>query len=231
MLKTPHILRLVSALMLLWISQPLFAGGEVKKSPIFDRIEVIYKAPENLGELSLEELLAEKALHVRDLKAIKEASDEPDVAKQKLLETILEHDDRRLQIAEIIPQLIADYQIEGEFRDSLLNYSKTFNVEMRAARKHVKTLNDYKSYDFRFSAVYMSMMFAFRENPEFHKRLLKDLSNEDTAIGKYRKELDESYAQVGRDKQLIQNIYSIGELEQTITTIDQEILRRTHKEM
>ena len=211
MLKALHIFRLASVL-LLCISQPGFAGGETKKSPVLDRVEVIYKAPENLEELSLEELLAAKALHVRDLKAIKEASDEPDVARQKLLKTILEHDDRRLQIVEIIPQLIVDYQIEGEFRDSLLNYSKTFDVEMRAARKHIKTLNDYKSYDFRFSAVYMSMMLAFKENPEFHKRLLKDLSNEDTVIGKYRKELDKSYAQVGRDKQLIHNIYSIGEL-------------------
>lgn len=231
MLRARHIFMSISALLLLWASQLGLAGGETQKSPILDRVEVIHKAPENLEKLSLRELLAEKASRVRDLSVIKEASDEPDVARQKLLETILGYDDKRLQIVEVIPQLIEDYRIEGEFRDSLLNYSETFDVEMRDARKYVKTLDDYKSYDFRFSAVYMSMMFAFRENPEFHQRLLADLSNENTAIGRYRKGLDESYAKIERDKQLIQNIYAINELEQAIAIIDQEILKRGHAEL
>ena len=225
------ICRVLSAIALLFISQFSFAGGETTKSPILDRVEVIYTAPANLEELSLEELQAEKAARERDLSVIKEASDTPDVARQKLLETILEHDDKRLQIVEVIPQLIEEYQIEGEFRDALLGYSNTFDVDIRDARKDVHKLDDYKSYDFRFSAVYMSMMFKFNENPEFHQRMVTDLKDPNSTIGKYRKGLDESYAKVEHDKHLIQNIYLVNELEKAIAAIDEEISKRKHAEL
>ena len=231
MLKYQHIFKGFFVLVLAFMCQSGFAGGETKKSPILDRVEVIYKAPENIESLSIEELQAERAVCVRDLSVIKEASDEPDVAKQKLLQTILEHDDKRLEIVNVIPVLIDEYQIEGEFRDSLLGYRQTFDVDIRNARQHVHTLDDYKSYDFRFSAVYMSMMFKFTENPEFHARMVEDMKDQNTAIGKYRKELDESYAQVEHDKYLVQNIYSINELEQVIGIIDEEITKRSRAEL
>ena len=144
--------------MLAAVSLPGLAGGETVKSPILDRTEVVYSAPENLDQLTLEELQAEKAVRTQDLVAIQQASD-TDVARQKLLEIIFEHDDKRLQIVKVISELIDEYQIEGEFRNALLGYRDTFDVDIRDARKHVHTLDDYKSYDFRFSAVYMSMMF------------------------------------------------------------------------
>ncbi len=202
------------------------AGGETEKSAILDRLEILHKAPENMQDLSIEQLRAEKQLRQRDLSVIKEASDEPKVAKQKLLKTILAHDDQRLKIAEVIPVLIEDYEIEGDFKKSLLGYSQTFNVDMREARKDVHTLEDYKSYDFRFSAVYMSMMFKFNENESFHKKLMEDMKLQDTAIGSYLRKLDESYSKVEHNKYLIQDIYSTIELEQAIALIDEEIMKR-----
>ena len=162
MLRIQFLFRGLSAVVLLLAGQFTYAGGETSKSPILDRVEVLYAAPENLTELTLVQLQAEKASRVRDLSVIKEASDEPEVAKDKLLQSIFDHDDKRLQIVAVIPQMIEDYQIEGEFRDSLLGYSNTFDVDIREARKDVHKLADYKSYDFRFSAVYMSMMFKFK---------------------------------------------------------------------
>ena len=208
-----------------------FAGGETIKSPILDRVNVLHKAPENLGSLSLEQLQKERDNRQRDLTVIRQASDEPEVAKQKLLETILNHDDSRLNIVQVIPEMIKDYEIEGEFRDSLMGYRNTFDIDIRDARKDVHSIEDYKSYDFRFSAVYMSMMFKFNENPEFHKKLVADLQDPETAIGGYRKELDESYAKVEHDKYLIQNIYSVNELEQAISAIDEEISKRRKAEL
>ncbi len=232
MLKIQHSLAHGFVLLaLLLMCQSGYTGGETKKSPILDRVEVVYEAPENIENLSLEELQAEKAVCVRDLSVINEASDEPQVAKQKLLNTILEHDNKRLEIVEVIPELIDQYHINGEFRDSLLGYRRTFDVDIRDARQHVHSLDNYKSYDFRFSAVYMSMMFKFNENPEFHERLVEDIKNPDTVIGEYRKKLDDSYAQVEHDKYLVQNIYSINELEQVIATIDEEITKRRHAEL
>lgn len=216
---------------MLLVSSVSFAGGETQKSPILDRVEVLHKAPANMGGLSLEQLQSERDLRQRDLVVIKQANDEPEAARQQLLETILAHDEVRLSIAKVIPLLIKDYEIEGGFRDDLMGYSNTFDVDMREARKDVHTINDYKSYDFRFSAVYMSMMFKFSENPKFHKKLISDLSNPETAIGKYRKDLDESYAKVEHDKYLIQNIYSINELEQAIAAIDEEISKRKKAEL
>lgn len=218
----------LSALVLVLTSLSGLASGETVKSPILDRTGVVYSAPGNLEKLTLEELQTEKAVRVQDLTVIKQASDAPDVARQKLLKIILEHDDKRLQIVRVIPELIDEYQIEGKFSDALMGYSNTFDVEIRNARKHVHTLDDYKSYDFRFSAVYMSMMFKFSENPEFQKRMVADMQNPDTPIGRYQKELAESYARVERNKYLLQNIYSINELENAITIIDEEISRREH---
>ena len=217
-------------LVLAAVSSPGLAGGETVKSPILDRTEVVYSAPENLDQLTLEELQAEKAVRTQDLVAIQQASD-TDVARQKLLEIIFEHDDKRLQIVKVIPGLIDEYQIEGEFRNALLGYRDTFDVDIRDARKHVHTLDDYKSYDFRFSAVYMSMMFKFSENPEFQKRMASDMRNPDTLVGRYQKELSESYAKVERNKDLLQDSHSINELENAIEIIEEEISRRNHAEL
>ena len=209
-----------------FISSASFAGGETMKSPILDRVKVLHEVPKNIESLSLEQLQKERDTRQRDLEVIRQASDEPEVARQKLLETIMAHDDVRLKIADVIPVMVEDYEIDGKLRDALLGYSNTFEVDMREARKDVHTIGDYKSYDFRFSAVYMSMMFKFNENPEFHKKLVTDMENSDTAIGGYKKELDESYAKVEHDKYLIQNIYSVNELEQSIAAIDEEISKR-----
>jgi len=218
-------------LALLPIVSLVSAGGEIEKSTILDRVEVLHKAPENMQELSLEQLQSEKQARQRDLSVIKQASDEPKVAKQKLLKTILEHDDQRLEIANVIPVLIKEYEIEGDFKKALLGYSETFNVDMREARKDVHTIEDYKSYDFRFSAVYMSMMFKFNENESFHERLKVDMKNKESAIGVYLQELDASYAKVAHDKYLIQDIYSTNELEQAIDLIDAEIAKRKKAEL
>jgi len=191
----------------------------------------MHKVPDNLESLSLEQLHAARDTRERDLEVIRQASDEPEVAKQKLLETIMSHDEVRLSIAQVIPLMVEDYKIEGKLRNSLLGYSDTFKVDMREARKEVHTLEDYKSYDFRFSAVYMSMMFKFNENPDFHKRLVTDMENPETHIGQYKKQLDESYAKVEHDKYLIQNIYSVNELEQAITAINDEISKRKKAEL
>ena len=231
MLKMRLIFTILSFFALLVAGSLCFAGGETQKSPILDRVKVLYKAPENMESLSLEQLQNERDTRVRDLAVIKEANDQPDLAKQKLLESILAHDDKRLNIVQVIPQMIEEYGINGEFKDILMGYSSTFDNEIRAARTYVHSIDDYKSYDFRFSAVYMSMMFKFSENEEFHQKMIADMQDTSTAIGKYRKELDESYAKVEHDKYLIQNIYSVNELEQAIAAIDEEITKRQKAEL
>ena len=74
-------------------------------------------------------------------------------------------------------------------------------------------------------------MFKFTENPDFHARMVEDMKDQNTVIGKYRKDLDDSYTQVEHDKYLVQNIYSINELEQVIGIIDEEITKRHRAEL
>ena len=217
-------------LLLVLAGPAVLASGEVLKSPILDRVKVLYSAPANLEGLTLEQLHAEKTVLADELAAIQQVSDAPEVARQKFLETVLEHDDKRLRIVDVIHKLIDEYQIEGKFRDDLIGYSNTFDQEIRAAREHVHTLEDYKSYDFRFSAVYMAMMLKFNESPEFRKRMEADMKDPGTSMGRYLKEMDESYAVVLHEKYRIQNIYSIHELENAITHINAEISRRDHTE-
>lgn len=217
--------------MMLFITTVSFAGGETIKSPILDRVKVLHKVPENLEGMDLQQLNKERETRQRDLEVIQEASHEPEVAKQRLLETIMAHDDVRLKIAQVIPMMVEDYEIKGDFRDSLMGYSNTFEVDMREAREDVNSIEDYKSYDFRFSAVYMSMMFKFNENPEFYKKLTTDMLDAETAIGSYKQELDESYSKVEHDKYLIQNIYTVNELEQAIAAIEEEISKRKQAEL
>lgn len=208
-----------------------FAGGETVKSPILDRIEMIYSAPSDLGQMNLKQLEAEKAARIQDLAVIQRMSGAPDIARQKFLEIIFEHDDKRLRIVEVIPGLIEKYQITGEFRTALLGYRDTFDRVIRDARNHVHDLEDYKSYDFRFSAVYMSMMFKFSENPEIQKRIIADMKNPDTLIGRYQKEMADSYSKVEDNRYLVQDSYSIEELERAIAVIEDEITRRSHEEL
>ena len=221
----------LSFLILMLVGPLVLASGEVLKSPILDRVKVLYATPGNLENMTLEQLHEERDVLAKELTAIQLISDTPEIARQKFLETIFMHDDKRLQISRVIHDLIDEYQIEGKFRDDLIGYSDTFDVKLRNARKHVHTLDDYKSYDFRFSAVYMSMMLKFNENSEFQKRMVADMQNPDTSMGRYRKEIDESYAEVLRNKYLIQNIYSINELEGAITRINEEISRRDRAEL
>ncbi len=231
MLKIGPKTAIFGAIACIMASSICFAGGETQKSPILDRVKVLHKAPENIDQLSIDQLRDERASRIRDLEVIKEASDEPEVAKQKLLDSILAHDDKRLNIVHVIPQMIEAYGIDGEFKKTLMGYSSTFDNEIRTARNDVHSIDDYKSYDFRFSAVYMSMMFKFNENKSFHEKMVADMKDSSTAIGKYRKELDESYAKVSHDKYLIQNVYSVNELEQAIAEIDEEIAKRQKAEL
>ena len=116
-------------LMLMLVGPSVLASGEVLKSPILDRVKVLYSAPGNLENLTFEQLHEERAVLAKELTAIQQISDAPEIARQKFLETIFKHDDKRLLIARVIHDLIDEYQIEGKFRDDLISYSDTFDVK------------------------------------------------------------------------------------------------------
>ena len=213
-------------LMFLLAVNPLYADGSTHRIPGIDR-QVSYRVPANLTSLSTQQLENMRASHHRDLARLKNTADSArQQAEDNMLKELLAHDLVRLSIADVIPGLIEDYNIEGKFKDTLLGYRSTFTGELMASRATVKTLKDYQSYDFRFAAVYMSMLFSFQEHPEFYKRLKADMVNATTAIGGYRKLLDDSYQGVEKARVEIDQLGSTEDIEKVIAALSEELAKR-----
>ena len=207
-------------IMLVVASGGLNAGGIVEKGPA-------YTVPANLTSLSTQEVENLHASHNRDLAKL-ERSDSKESAEENLLSELMTHDLVRLSIIDVIPQLIEDYKIEGEFKDNLLGYRSTFLDDVKPMRDDVISLDDYQSYDFRFAAVYMSMLFSFQAAGDFHDRLKADMEDEATTIGGYKKLIDESYDNVKKARAEMDVVNEVEDLKNVIAELDNELKRRNH---
>ena len=189
---------------------------------------VVFIVPDNLDSMSTEEITNMRAERQRDLEKTATNADEEQKAEQQLFEKLMTHDLVRLSIADVIEEIIADYKIDGEFKETLLGYQSTFAVDMMENRKVVHNLQDYPSYDFRFAAVYMSMLYAFQKYPDFYERLQADMINEDTSIGSYKKTLDDSYAGVKEARAEMDLAKSGADIKKVIAALDSELARRSN---
>lgn len=187
---------------------------------------VVFTVPENLATLSTEEISELRQSHALTLKKTASNEDEIHRAEEKLYHQLMDHDLVRLSIADVILKLIKEYEIEGEFKDTLMGYQSTFAVDMVENREAVASLADYPSYDFRFAAAYMSMLYAFQRYPDFYDRLKKDMVDENSHIGVYKKELDESYASVKQARAEMDFVKSGKDIEKVIAALDDELARR-----
>ena len=211
----------LSASLIVSVTQNSRADGGM---PIQDT--VVYTVPENLASLSTEEISQLRDSHVQNLKKTASNESEEKEAEEKLFHQLMAHDLVRLSIADVIPELIHDYQIEGEFKDTLLSYKNTFSESMMRNREAVEDLQDYLSYDFRFAAAYMSMLYAFQKYPDFYARLKEDMVDEETHIGRYRKVLDDSYVKVKAARAEMDFAKSGDDLKKVIAALDDELARR-----
>ena len=103
--------------------------------------------------------------------------DSREVRQEKLLKALLEYDDMRIQITNVIDEIIVEYNVNNEIREILLNFKETFKDIIKDNRPLVKNLRDYKAYDFRLGSAYLAMMSAFHETEDsrrFYSRLVKD---------------------------------------------------------
>lgn len=202
------------------------ADGSSHKIPGIDREPAAHQVPADLQNLPTEEITSIRTARQKDLEKLRNGADSKEVAEEYMLEQLLLHDSVRLKIIDVIPQIIEDYAIEGKFKETLMGYRSTFDENVSELRKGIKNLKDYQAYDFRFAAVYMSMLFAFQEHPEFYKRLKADMVDENTSIGDYRKRLDDSYGRVELAKAQMDAVHSAEDLENVIATLDEELARR-----
>jgi hypothetical protein len=194
--------------------------------PIQDAI--VYTVPDDLDSLSTEEIAEMRDARQRDLDKTAANAAAELKAEEKLFKQLMDHDLVRLTIADVIDEMITDYDIDGEFKKTLLGYRSTFAVDMMENRAVVHDLEDYPSYDFRFAAVYMSMLYAFLEYPDFYDRMKLDMVNEETSIGSYKKTLDESYGSVVKARAEMDMIKAGDDLKKVIAALDGELAKRSN---
>ena len=221
--KNKVISRLLICMIAGFINVAAIADGGM---PIQDT--VVYTVPDNLDSLSTEEIADMRAARQRDLEKTAANAEAEREAEEKLFKQLMDHDLVRLTIADVISKVIADYNIEGEFKKTLLGYQSTFAVDMMENRAVVHDLEDYPSYDFRFAAVYMSMLYAFQKYPDFYERLKVDMVNEETSIGSYKKTLDDSYGNVKQARAEMDMMKSGDDIKKVITALDSELARRSN---
>ena len=202
-----------------------YADGGSRNLPGIDH-EQVYKVPDNLETMETAEVESLLSARQKDLENLRNGANSKQAAEQKMFEQLMAHDEVRLTITDVIPQLIEDYKIEGKFKNTLMGYRSTFAEEITESRETVSNLQDYQSYDFRFTAVYMSMLFAFQEYPDFYDQLKIDMVDEKTSIGGYRKRLDDSYVRVERAREQMDAYHNADDLENVIAELDEELARR-----
>ena len=224
----PKIWASLGTAMLISFSSVSLADSGKSNIPGIDRASVSYKVPADLNSWSTHEVSSLRDEHQQNLDQIRQNQTSRDQADAHMLSELLRHDMVRLSIVDVIPALIEEYQIEGDFKDLLMGYRDTFKVELMADHQEIQSLGDYQSYDFRFAAVYMSMIYAFDDNPEFYQRLKSDMVLEDSVIGRYRNAIDESYLGVKAASEVIDSFHIVNDLEKVIVALDSELEKRNN---
>lgn len=224
----PKIWASLGTAMLVSFSSVSLADSGKSNIPGIDRASVSYEVPADLNSWSTHEVSSLRDEHQQNLDQIRQNQTSRDQADAHMLSELLRHDMVRLSIVDVIPALIEEYQIEGDFKDLLMGYRDTFKVELMADHQEIQSLGDYQSYDFRFAAVYMSMIYAFDDNPEFYQRLKSDMVLEDSVIGRYRNAIDESYLGVKAASEVIDSFHIVNDLEKVIVALDSELEKRNN---
>ncbi|RCL46666.1 MAG: hypothetical protein DBW91_01740 [Candidatus Thioglobus sp.] len=205
---------------------PVLADIANTDIPGINRSGDSYQVPADMQDWSTQDLSSLRTEHQKSLEAMRKHQLSQDAAEENMLAELLRHDLVRLSIVDVIPVLIEDYQIDGDFKHTLMGYRSTFMNELRASHDDIRSLGDYQAYDFRFAAVYMSMLYAFDSNPEFYQRLKSDMVNDATPIGRYRLSIDESYLSVKQASEKMDTIHQLNDLEKVIVALDSELERR-----
>ena len=202
-------------------------GGQTNIPGITPEVKS-YEVPENLSSMSTDEVSDLRDTRQEELEMALKAAESKEEIEDNMLDELMEHDLVRLSIIDVIPELIEEYKIEGEFKEDLMGYRSTFSEELMEMREDVETLRDYQAYDFRFAAVYMSMLFAFQDHAEFYERLKADMVDENSSIGSYRMMLDESYDEVEEARIQMDLVNSVADIERVVDALNAELARRSN---
>ena len=205
-----------------------FADGGKNDIPGLTLKTKNYEVPDNISTMSTDEVSELRDSRQEELDEAHKAAASKDAVEQNMLDELMRHDLVRLEIIDVIPELIEDYQIEGEFEKTLMGYRSTFSEEVKQKRDNVESLGDYQAYDFRFASVYMSMLFAFQVHPEFYVRIKVELKDDNSSFGAYKKKLDVSYRIVEKARVQLDVVNNVDDLENLVSALNAELARRAN---
>ena len=213
--------------LLILLLLPQYAIAEQPQPhPIIDKSVPGYARSEQLSEMSLSQLLKLRDDYITQKKNLDDIVAKTHKNDQYLIDKLIAYDRERLRIIEIIPILIKDYDIKPPFSDSFLRYAQTFTKLNNQYKGQIKTLDDYRSYDFRLGMAYLSMMTSLQEQTNLYQHLHADMGDEKTTIGAYIKQLDLAYANVEQASDDIEELNIIRHLTRELERIEQELKSR-----
>ena len=115
-------------------------------------------------------------------------------------------------------------------KEKLLGYGQTFAGMYEKDRPQVTTLSDYRLYNFKFEFGYVSMLVSLYEYPDIHRRLMDDMDDTETAIGRYIQELNSAYAKLAEPLSTVETIEEVKALDSEINRLEEHISNRTPAE-
>ena len=218
--------RIVLLLTLFLMQQGIVVAEQSQPHPIIDKPVPGYTRVEQLSEMPLEQLVKLRDDHLAEVKTLNNIVAKTHKNDQHLIDKLIAYDRERLRIIEVIPVLIKDYDIKPPLSESLLRYAKTFENLDKQYKGQLKTLDDYRSYDFRLGMAYLSMMTSIQEQTGLYQHLHADMEDENTAIGAYIKQLNVAYVEVEKASDDIGELNTIRHLNRELERIEQELKSR-----
>lgn len=192
--------------------------------PVVDIPRTATPSAESLQDSTISELRAQRETYAEQLDTASALSIEE--LEKQLLHALLVYDDERIQIIDLIPQIIEYYEVEGTLKEDLMNFRRTLIKIVEELRPEVTTLQRYKPYDFRLGVSYAAMMTIMQRKQVMRDRMLQDHSNPETILGRHSQRLKETYRLVQEARERLELRYQAETLKEQIDQIDTELRRR-----
>lgn len=196
--------------------------------PMTEKEIIEERAPLNLDELELEELLNYKKYYLEKIKSLRAEIDTINNESNRLLDALAAYDKQRIRITALMPQLIEHYAISTPLSTSLMAYAETIHNIYEDYKNHLTSLDTYKSYDFRIGIAYTSMMAQLAEYKSIYQQMQKDMDDDKTLLGQYQASLRDYYGRIEEivKSKKMEEYYSLKQSEKELRRINEEIEER-----
>ena len=220
---SPRIRPFFPGILLATLSLCAYAEGE-PPHPVVDIPRTAMPSTESLQDSTISELRTQRETYAKQLDAASAASTEE--LEERLLQALLVYDAERIQIIDMIPEMIEQYEVEGTLKEDLMNFRATLTKIVEELRPEVTSLQKYKPYDFRLGISYAAMMTIMQRKQDIRDRMLQDHEDPETMLGRHSQRLQQTYRAVREARERLELGYQTETLKEQIERIDTELRRR-----